>query len=160
MISKCLLETDGYRVIFELKSLDMTKEYVDTVIKFLPDPRLSNVSLKSIPTFIGIQDLHRLVTYFEKHIASLQTDPDSESYTFVTTELGFQIQSLSGEVRSPQDGEFTIRFMVNIGRIHEESSSTYVGGESMVNLKNIQSFISSIQAALVEFSHLPEVPAR
>ena len=31
MIGQCLLETDGYRVLFQLKHLDTSKEYFDEV---------------------------------------------------------------------------------------------------------------------------------
>ncbi|WP_322657512.1 hypothetical protein [Dendronalium sp. ChiSLP03b] len=50
----------------------------------------------------------------------------------------------------PHDGEFSIRFMVNVGQTNVEVSRTYVGGESVVTLENIQSFISSLQGVLRE----------
>ena len=65
--------------------------------------------------------------------------------------LGFQVQALSGEVRSPTEGEFSIRFMVNAGQSSELASRTYVGGESLVTLGNIKSFASTLQAVLAEF---------
>lgn len=109
--------------------------------------------MKSVPTFIAISDLQELVTYLERHITSLQLDPSSESDTFVPKELGFQVRALSGEVISPTEGEFSLLFMVNVGRSNEEVSSTYLGGESEVTIENIQSFKSSVQAVLVELCH-------
>lgn len=108
---------------------------------------------------ISIQDIQRLIKYFEEHIAKLQENPDSESYTFVTYGLNFQVQALAGDVRinpsnllqtSPDDGEFTIVFMVNVGQSNVEACQTYVGGESVVTLKNIHSFTSLLQAVLTE----------
>ncbi|GAB4203748.1 MAG: hypothetical protein Fur006_58350 [Coleofasciculaceae cyanobacterium] len=152
MIGKCLLETDGYQVLFQLKHLDTSKEYFDAVIELMLDPHLTEVSLKSVPTFIAISDLQELVTYFDRHIARLQQNPSSESDTFVPKELGFQVKALSGEIISPTEGEFSLLFMVNVGRSNEEVSSTYFGGESEVTLENIQKFKSSVQASLVELS--------
>ncbi len=153
MYSKCLLETDGYRVLLKLKSLAPTKEYVDAVVEFMLAPHLVEISVKSVPTFIAISDLQELITYLDRHIACLQQDPSSQSDTFVPRELGFQVKALSGEVISPKSGEFSLLFMVNVGRSNEEVSSTYVGGESEVTLENIQNFKSSVQVALAELSH-------
>ncbi|MBW4495552.1 MAG: hypothetical protein KME26_21200 [Oscillatoria princeps RMCB-10] len=150
MSGQCFIETDGYQIWFDLKSVDSQKKYIDAVVEFRSDPRLCEVSVKSAPTFLAVSDLPELVMYLNRHIARLQTDPDSESDTLVTWELGFQVQASSGEVRSPTDGEFGIRFMVNLGRSHEEASSLFVGGEAEVTLEQVKSFTSSLQAALAE----------
>jgi hypothetical protein len=152
---KCLLETEGYRIVFELKTLETTKQDVDMVVEFQLNPCLSNMVVKSKPAFISIKDLQRLVTYFEEHIALLEEDPDSESYTFTTYGLGFQLQGLSGEMRSPNDGEFSIRVMLNVGESNLENSRTYVGGESVVTLENIHNFTLSLQALLIELGFIP-----
>ncbi len=150
MNSKCLLETEGYQILFDLKTLDSTTKDVDAVVEFILDPRLAEISVKSVPTFVAIKDLQRLIKYFEEHIALLQQDSDSESYTFVTWGLGFQVQALSGEVRSPNDGEFTLRFTINVGYVNKEASRIYVGGESVVTLENIHRFTSSVYTTLTE----------
>ena len=105
----------------------------------------------------AIKDLERLVNYFEEHIACLKVDPDNESSTFITYGLGFQVQALSGEVRSLSDGEFTMRFMVNVGQSDFEASRTYIGGESEVTLENIESFTSSLQSILRKLSYFEAV---
>ena len=120
------------------------------IVEFHLNPHLGNVDVKFKPAFISIKDLQRLVTYFEEHIARLQQDPDSESYTFTTYGLNFQLQGLSGEVRSLNDGEFSIRVMLNFGLSNLEASRTYVGSESVVTLENIHNFTSSLQALLTE----------
>lgn len=153
MLYQCLLETDGYQVLFDLKNLDASKEYFDLIVDFQLDSRILEFSIKSIPSFIAIKDLHRIITYFEEHIANLQKDPNSESYTFVTWELGFQLQAQSGDVDSPNEGEFGLLFMINVGRSHEQASRTYVGGESTVTVENARKFISSLQVVLDQLSH-------
>ncbi len=150
---QCLLETEGYRIVFNLKSLENNQQIVDLIVEYQLDPQLCFVVVKSRPEFIAIKDLQRLANYFEEHILRLQEEPDSESYTFVTYGLSFQVQALVGEVRSPSDGEFSLRFMVNVGQTNVEASRTYVGGESVVTLANIQSFTSSLQTVLTELDY-------
>lgn len=157
MKKQCILETNGYRVVFTLKSVQKTKaDFVDSICEFQLDPRLGELLARSVPTFIHFKDLQRLVTYFEQHITTLREDPNSESHTFVTYNLDFQVQALSGDILSEGEGLFTIRFMVNVGQAHEKACSTYVGGESVVTFANIRSFTASLQAALDEFSQTIE----
>ncbi len=148
MISKCLLETNGYRISFEFTYLE-TKKYMDMIVEFIIDPSLGGFLVRSIPTCIDLIDLQRLLQYFEHHIESLRQNLNTESYTFVPTELGFQVQALSGDQLSENDLEFTIRFMVNVGRYKKEGTSVYVGGESVVNLKNIKDFTKACRKVLI-----------
>jgi len=150
MSKKCFLETDGYRVCFDLKGVQASKEHVDMVVEFTLDQHLGGIVVKSIPTFIAASDLHRLTVYFEEHIAQLWQNSDSESYTFVPMELGFQVQALGGEVHTEDDGEFSLRFLLNVGRSKDEGERVYVGGESVVTLRNIKRFIASLHEALTD----------
>lgn len=152
MVNKCFLETDGYRILFELTAFNAVEKYADVVIEFRLNPLFGEVAVKSVPTLIAISDLQRLVAYFDRHIADLKQNPDSESYTFITTDLGFQVQALSGEIRSQNDGEFSIRFMVNVSESNREGYRVYVGGESLITLENIQSFGSSLRAVLSDIA--------
>ena len=152
MSSTCLLQTSGYRVLFELRGHDTTTAYGDMIVEFQLDPCLGGISVKSEPTFVSMSDLQRLLAYFEQHIAHLQQDPNSESDIFVPLELGFQVQALSGEVRSQRDGEFSLRFMVNIGKSKDEDR-VYAGGESVVTLEHIKNFTSSIHDVMAELSY-------
>ena len=151
MFRKCFLETNGYRIFFNLKSTDKPKaDFVDSIIEFQLDPNLGEVLVRSVPGFIHFKDLQRLIKYFEKHIAALKEDPNSESYTFVTYNLGFQVQALSGRVFSESEGFFTIMFTVNVGQAYKGAGSTYVGGESVVSFASISRFTSSLLALLNE----------
>jgi hypothetical protein len=147
---KCFLETDGYRVSFDLQDIQTSKENVDMIVEFILDQHLGGIMVKSVPTFIASSDLYRLATYFEEHIAQLPQNPDRASYTFVPMELGFQVQALAGEVHAENDGEFSVRFLVNVGKSKDEGERVYVGGESVVTLKNIRRFIASLHEALAD----------
>ena len=97
-------------------------------------------------------DLYRLATYFEEHIVQLLQNPDGASSTFVPMELGFQVQALAGEVHAENDGEFSVRFLVNVGKSKDEGEKVYVGGEAVVTLKNIRKFIASLHEALANLT--------
>jgi hypothetical protein len=148
MGKKCVIETDGYRVSFDLKDMQASKEYIDMIVEFTLDQHLGDIMVKSVPTFIAASDLYRLATYFEEHIAQLLQNPDGASSTFVPMELGFQVQALAGEVHAENDGEFSVRFLVNVGKSKDEGEKVYVGGEAVVTLKNIRKFIASLHEAL------------
>jgi len=150
MSKKCFLEADGYRVSFSLKDVQASKEYVDMIVEFTLDQHLGGISVKSVPTFMASSDLHRLATYFEEHIAQLPQHPDRESSTFTPMELGFQVQALAGEVHAENDGEFSVRFLVNVGKSKDEGERVYDGGEAVVTLKNIRRFIASLHAVLAD----------
>lgn len=118
------------------------------VVEISAVPQLGGISVKSVPTFMAIDDLRGPISYFDQHIAALQQNPDHEADIFVHLELGFQVQALAGEVRSENDGEFTLRLMVNVGQPAAESARTYFGGEAVVTLKEVKDFTRSINATL------------
>jgi hypothetical protein len=144
------LKTEGYEISFELETMQTLKDEFGVRVGFLLDPSLGNIALTSSPVPLSLKDLQRLKIYLEEHIAHLQENPDSESYTFVPLDLQFQLQAFSGEVRSQDDGEFTLRFMINVGMPSEDSSSVYVGGEAVVTLENVNRFLSLISCLLSE----------
>lgn len=78
MLRKCFLETEGYRIFFNSKSVEGTEaDFVDSIVEFQLNPCLGELLVRSIPAFITFQDLQRLATYFEQHIAVLKENPDS-----------------------------------------------------------------------------------
>ena len=148
MSHKALLETEGYLVMFEIKTIDTSEIDLDVVISFQLNSQISAISFCSDHNLIAKEDLQRLIVYFIQHIENLKQDPDTESFTFVPMDLAFQLQALSGEIRSQTDGEFGVRMMINVGRSCQEASSTYLGGESTVTLESIQNFITSIDTLM------------
>ena len=152
MVQKYVLETDGYWICFDLKGTQAAKESVEVVVELVLDRNLGDVAVKSIPTLMTVRDLHRLVAYFEEHIALLQQNPDSESYVFVPMELGFQVHALAGEVQAGNDGEFSVRFLLNVGESSPVGHRVYIGGESVVTLKNLRVFLASLHEALTAWS--------
>ena len=152
MTKKCVLETDGYQVSFDLKETQVSKKYADMVVDLVLDQHLGSVAAKSVPTLIAVRDLYRLMEYFEAHIAQLLWDPDRESSTFVPMELGFQVQALAGEVQAENAGEFSLRFFVNVGRSEADGHRVYVGGEAVVTLTHLRRFVTSLQETLADLS--------
>jgi hypothetical protein len=149
MTARCTLETEGYRVVFHLQNLDASREYFDGSVELSLQPDLGELVIKSPPTFLGVSDLRRLVTYFEEHISRLQGDPDAEAPVFVPLELGFQVQALSGDVGPETEGEFTLRFMLNVGQ-REGCSRTYVGAEAVTTVQSVRDFTASLDTVLAE----------
>ncbi|WP_172642169.1 hypothetical protein [Cylindrospermum stagnale] len=117
---------------------------------FVLNPLLGTVSLKTPAHSISIENLYRLIEYFEQHITNLKKNPEVDCYTFVTSELNFQIQALSGIVLSDNQGSFSLQVLINVGQADEKASRTYVGGESVVKFENVHKFTSCLQMALQE----------
>jgi hypothetical protein len=149
MNARCTLETEGFQVVFHLRNLDPHGDYVDGVIELCLRPELGDLSVESPPTFLALSDLRQLIAYLDAHIACLEEDPDTESPVFVPLELGFQVQALSGEVAGENDGEFTLRFMVNVGQ-REGCARTYVGAEGVVTVQSVREFGSSLDTVLAQ----------
>jgi hypothetical protein len=99
--------------------------------------------------------MQRLAGYFEEHIAQLRQNPDSESQVFVPTELGFHVQALAGEVDQDREGEFSVRFFVNVGQSKVKGHRVYVGGESVVTLEQVRTFLTSLHDAMTALSGIP-----
>jgi len=152
MTKKCLLETDGFQISVDLNTIETSKEHVGITVELVLDKHLGNVVIKSVPTCITLSDLWRLAVYFEEHIERLRQNFDSESYTFAPMELGFQLQALEGEIHQEHDGEFSLRFLLNVGEGSKQNHRVYIGGESVVTLKSIRIFIASLHEALAALS--------
>jgi hypothetical protein len=58
------------------------------------------------------------------------------------------VQALAGEVQAGDDGEFSVRFFVNVGESSTAGHRVYIGGESVVALKNLRVFLASLHEAL------------
>ena len=129
MIRKCLLETEGTHITFELEKA--TEQQFN----------------------LATSDIQRLIAYFKQHIANLRTNPDHQSQAFVPMELGFQLQALAGELYPDDDGEFTLRFMINVGKSSAEETAVYVGSETVVMLADVKQFMASLQGIPVKLPH-------
>lgn len=151
MSNKCQLKTEGYTITFELFGNVRTPDMdIKTEIEFFlyPHPRLGSLSVRSDITWLFVSDLESLLRYLEEHIVSLQHNPNSVSDIFVNLDLDFTLQAFSGEVQLPNDGGFSILFMLNIGRRDETSSSTYVGGEAAVSVAEVRHFMAAVRRVL------------
>lgn len=150
----CTLETDGYRVLFNIRGFEADHDYLTWNVEFQLDPQLGHVLLKSIHNSIAVKDLLRLVEYLEQHITKLREDPCSTSDVFVEWELGFEAQAFSGDIISEREGAFNLVFMVNVGKALEDDTNTYIGGDSVITVENIQRFASEVRGTLADLGSI------
>lgn len=141
------LQANGYRIVFHFRPVTSSPRHLDLVTSFALDPMIGNFTISSVPTFITLDDLEELATYFEQHLTHLQHDPDSESDTFVPLELGFKVTALSGKVVDGDEGEFSPDFKINVGS-HAQGTRVYVGAKATVDVRQIRRFIADLRAAL------------
>ena len=73
------------------------------------------------------------------------------SSNVVNSELDFSLQTLAGEIEGGE-GEFSIRFMLNIGR-SKEDTNVYVGAEGAISLEEVVKFQTSITKLLSKISN-------
>ncbi|WP_437632440.1 hypothetical protein [Sorangium sp. So ce854] len=79
----------------------------------------------------------------------LMHKPSESSPVFVPLEMGFQIQALSGEVDSSEDGVFSMRLMVSAGK-SATGERVYMGCEGSIDVERVRLFTAGIEAALKE----------
>lgn len=148
---KCILETSGYQVTFFLRSLDYSKRAVGIGVMLTINPDIGRVTVRSTATRMMIPTLQSLGSYLERHINNLKRNPNKTS-DLLNYHI-FQIQALSGNVTSEDEGSFTLRFIVNAGEQKDKgNTTTYVSAEAVVTFANIRSFTSSLQSVLNELS--------
>ncbi len=151
----CILQAAGYRATFELLSLD-EEGYIHYNLRFLLEPSLGTDALQSTASSIAASDLERLLDYLEEHVSQLVSNPDSEAYVFSEYELGFQLQALSGGANEDGSaGSFTIRFLVNAGRVKADAPDdigtyVYVGAESTISFSQVRRFVSCMRLSLAD----------
>lgn len=148
---QCILETSKYQVTFFLKSLDDFKQSIGIIVAMNTNPNIEGEYVRSSATRIQIASLQSLVLYLEEHINALKENPSKISAPFYYHI--FQIQALSGNVISEDEGSFNLRFMVNVG-VDKDKGNTNTSASAEVTFRNIHEFTSSLQAALNEFSDL------
>ncbi len=91
------------------------------------------------------QELLRLASYLEEHLASLVEDPWHESPTFVWTELPFTVQALCGECDGDGGGSFSMRVLLNMGSQDAAGSNVYVGVEGELDVEECRRFVSALR---------------
>jgi len=151
MPRQAVLRTEGWRAVFEVQPFDRTDRYLDLRIELQLDPNFGQMVIRSVPRKINVADLPRLVAYLAQHIQQLQENPKTESPIFVPLELGFQLVAFSGEVREPDDGEFTIQLLLNVGKAEHEGTNVYLGGQAVVTVGSIYGFARDIQHVLDDY---------
>lgn len=144
MSFECSIIAKGFRAdfVFEPLSID---ESVDLEIGIslarTPRDRLAT----SIKALIFYKDVLGLADYLEEHISLLSGNPDAKSHVFTALELGFQLQAMEGEVREDDDGEFSLRIMVNTTDPGGECDRVYVGCEGVVDVAQARHFAAKLR---------------
>lgn len=121
--------------------------FFSTEVEFLLNSTFpQKIHAKSSKFMMKLNDLEDLISYLRNHINNLQVDPHKESYTFTDYGLMYQIQASCGFISSNiEESYFSIISMVNIGRNNVFKDSTYIGGESTINIKQVENFIDSLE---------------
>lgn len=151
---KCILKTQGFDFSFYFFKSKNLPDGVNSIVTFVGDDNLKNISIKSPVFFVYFSDLQRLIGYLEERIFSLESTPKSELCTFVTYALKFQIKALSGEICSEISGDsyFGIQCMLKPETSSNNVGNTYLGGESNITLENAQNFVSSLRTAIANLA--------
>jgi hypothetical protein len=89
-------------------------------------------------------DLIRLADYFDHHITQLIQNSWHDSDEFVNIDLDFQVQAMCGDVKSNQEGEFTVRIMLNMGNA-SDGSSVYTGIEGCIDVVKCHAFVVNLR---------------
>jgi hypothetical protein len=84
--------------------------------------------------FVSLADLREMAAYVRSHVGANSPHSIAESDTFVTYDMGFQLQALSGDLESWTDGYFTIRWMFYCGPSDRSHGALYVGVEARVDV--------------------------
>jgi hypothetical protein len=151
MLETCVLKTEGYSILLEFLQLRPSAQDMLIRSTLILDPLLGDVSYTSTQSWILASDVESLVSYFEEHMRLLKEDNNHVSHTFVDLDLHFQIQAFVGDISADNIGEFSLQFMLNVGRSGEGHTYTYLGCESVVAVQDVTAFIDSIRAVLAKY---------
>jgi hypothetical protein len=148
MLMSTTLNAYGYRAIFHIACAAHSAQQADVVVEVRLDNAGASI-MRSMLTSVATSDLQRLGAYFDEHISLLAKEPGHVSEVFVPLQLGFQIQALSGEIDSNDDGVFGLRVMVSAT---DESTDfqfrCYAGCEGSVEVCSVRAFMADIEAAI------------
>jgi len=98
---------------------------------------LNSVAEARIPArqcVLSSTDLNRMAAYVRSHVGENAPHSIAASDTFVTYDLGFQLQGLSGALESWSDGYFTVRWMFYCGPDDRFLRALYVGIEARLEV--------------------------
>jgi hypothetical protein len=142
MSSECSIIAKGFRADFVFESLSINGSAdLEIGISLTDSHRLAT----SARALIFDSDILRLADYFEAHINLLSGNPDTQSHIFTPLELSFQLQAMEGEVREDDDGEFSLRIMVNTTDPGGESDRVYVGCEGVIDVAHARHFAAKLR---------------
>src|SRR5689334_21342182 len=142
----CQLTVEGFRIDFRF-SESVHQNGLVTTVAILFEKELPVSQINSTEFYFTLDEITRFMNYLKGHMDALVINPSHESTAFVSNELAFQIQALSGETWDATNGEFNISVMVNVGR-SANGFNVYAGAEGLVDFESVTNFLSSLTSEI------------
>jgi hypothetical protein len=158
-VSQAILSVEGFDVVFSLNRFKDSLSIMDVEIEIRPESDLAMNAFRSISSFVAIKDLYRFLGYFEEILKHSNSGRRQKLPVYVPLELGFQVQVLEGEMETEEEGYFTIRVMVNLGRNAKHGTHVYAGCEGLVDAARIREFNIALRAVLEAFKNNDTSPS-
>ena len=138
------LNLDG--CYFELVASKTDTGKYDCTCSLTPDVQTGISRIESIPFYITLSDIERMIEYLNNHIQLLISDKEIKETAFFFYGLGFQFQALDGDVTSEIEGDFTLRIMLNVGSAPSTGTRIYCGCECVVDVASVSVFIRELHS--------------
>jgi hypothetical protein len=151
MLTTLTLQADGFEATWNFLSYNQ----IDKVFKVSAEISLLGTRpqklIEEVIHYLFVQDLERLIIYFEQFIMSGTDGLLQDTYPYVPLELGFQLQALSGEtefdeVTNEVDGYYSLRVMLKTQNASHQS--VYVGAESTISIFETRKFVEALKVIL------------
>jgi hypothetical protein len=136
----------GYHVLFDINKPVGDSSFFETLMEISIHTRMTNYTIRTPSAFLSIYEWNKLANYLERHIEQLQQDERHVSETFVTSELDFQIQALSGAMGPEEEDIFSLLFQINVGTEENEGYRVYAGAEGVITVSEVRRFVSFIKS--------------
>jgi hypothetical protein len=141
-VKTATLRGSGISVVFDRLGTDA--EVMTFDIRVLGDRYQVRIPARKGCVMSG-SDLAELAMCVRQHVGGNYSHDFEESPAFFTDELDFELQCLDGEIESWSDGEFTIRFMLQVGRSLDEGR-VYAGFEFVVSVEDALRWCGELDA--------------
>jgi len=149
-----LLQTKGYQLLFYLRSLTKFPGQLGIILVLNIMNISGEISLKSPPKSIHINQLKNFLGYLENHIENLNK-VDYNSPCFLECQNVFRSQALAETTSFDGKECFTLRVMINLeaSEYIKSETTTYIGAEALASVEDIEAFTASMKASLAKFDN-------
>ena len=150
---ECILQTRGYRVVFEIAKT-IEENWFSVAVDLTLNPEFGGHSVSAYDK-VHISGLKGTVRYLKRHIDSVRQGRGTDSHLFLPNYSNvFGLEAKIGEARTIdgiERGSFTMHFRVIAG-YSSDAGSVYVGGTSLVDFDAIEAFTTSLEQIISELS--------